>query len=606
MEFLNPTALLGLFALPLLLIPYLIRRRPRRLIFSSLLFFMSGSEQIRGRPWGRVHLPPIFFLQLLLLALLVLALSEPVFSVRPTNIAIVLDNSASMQTLTGGKTRFALAKERAGALIDELGAGGNADLYVTTPRLERLRATPLSATDATELLRTLDAYDLADPPADYNTALGQLARERKYERVYLITDHPTRGQGATIRGISVGTPEPNLAVTAFEVHRSSLANARLEASAEVANYSREDEKIRIAIRAGDKTLVERDLAIGAAKVATATFEGLPEYPYYAAEINGRDALPLDNRRYAVAPASRELKVLAVTPQPQAVASLKSIPGVSVDVIAPSDYEKLGRTGYGLEIFQFSTPNQLPRTPTLFILPPANSPLVQLGAPLANVNVTGWREPHGLTRYINFSLFQLPYARPLIPQVPGETVMETGRGALVFAHERQGVRYLALGFDPLPYLGRSNLPMSIFTLNVFDWFFDNSSAQSQTTGEPIPLGTARANDFLVTPKGHNIALPNTQHYFSSTFFQGIYQVSRGSDRQVFARNLQNSGESDLRSPAPIEIQGQAGGGGSASVLFSFWPYLMLASVVLLLFEWFVNPRMRIRAAARHPARMAGRA
>ena len=106
MEFLNPTALFGLLALPLLLIPYLIRRKPRRVVFSSLLLFMTGSEQMSGRPWGRVHLPPIFFLQLLLLALLILALSEPVFSVRPTSIAIVLDNSASMQSLENGKTQI--------------------------------------------------------------------------------------------------------------------------------------------------------------------------------------------------------------------------------------------------------------------------------------------------------------------------------------------------------------------------------------------------------------------------------------------------------------------------------------------------------------------
>jgi hypothetical protein len=85
MEFLNPTALLGFFGLPLLLIPYLIRRKPRRLIFSSLLLFMTGTEATSGRPWGRINLPPIFFLQLLLLALLVLSLSEPVFSVHPTN-----------------------------------------------------------------------------------------------------------------------------------------------------------------------------------------------------------------------------------------------------------------------------------------------------------------------------------------------------------------------------------------------------------------------------------------------------------------------------------------------------------------------------------------
>ena len=77
MEFLNPTALLGLLALPLLLIPYLIRRKPQRLAFSSLLLFIEAGESASAKPWGRIHLPPLFFLQLLLLALLVFALSEP-------------------------------------------------------------------------------------------------------------------------------------------------------------------------------------------------------------------------------------------------------------------------------------------------------------------------------------------------------------------------------------------------------------------------------------------------------------------------------------------------------------------------------------------------
>jgi len=127
MEFLHPAALFGLLALPLLLLPYLIRRKPRRLVFSSLLFFMDAGEQASRRPWGRIQVPWIFFLQLLLLTLLILALSEPVFSVRPTHIAIVLDNSASMQALEGGKTRFALAKEKANGLIGEVGVAGKVD-----------------------------------------------------------------------------------------------------------------------------------------------------------------------------------------------------------------------------------------------------------------------------------------------------------------------------------------------------------------------------------------------------------------------------------------------------------------------------------------------
>src|SRR6476661_5965600 len=204
MEFLNPTALLGFLALPLLLIPYLTKKRPRRLTFSSLILFtQSGTPTSRG-PWGRIHLPPVFFLQLLLLTLLILALSEPVFSVRPTRIAIVLDNSASMQALEEGKTRLTLAQQKAESLTQELGSPGRVDIYTTTPRLQRVIAG-------------IKAYDLADAPIDYDQSLGALAHEQNYQRIYLMTDHPAGSQGAITRVISVGKARPNLAITAFDV-----------------------------------------------------------------------------------------------------------------------------------------------------------------------------------------------------------------------------------------------------------------------------------------------------------------------------------------------------------------------------------------------------
>src|SRR3970040_1778433 len=110
-------------------------------MFSSLLLLTDYDPSARRRPWGRFRLPPSFFLQLLLLTLLVLALAEPVLSVRPTHIAILLDNSASMQTLEDGKTRFALAQESARSLVADLGVNGRGELSRTVPRLEKIRGT---------------------------------------------------------------------------------------------------------------------------------------------------------------------------------------------------------------------------------------------------------------------------------------------------------------------------------------------------------------------------------------------------------------------------------------------------------------------------------
>ncbi|MGZ8490242.1 MAG: hypothetical protein ACXWW4_17065, partial [Candidatus Binatia bacterium] len=95
------------------------------------------------------------------------------------------------------------------------------------------------------------------------------------------------------------------------------------------------------------------------------------------------------------------------------------------------------------------------------------------------------------------------------------------------------------------------------------------------------------------------------FFGGAFYQGIYQLNRGGERQLIARNLLDRGESDLRTPTPVAIGGGSPLGASASVLFSFWPYLLIVSLALLLLEWFISPRMAFAKPLRVPAQAAQR-
>jgi Ca-activated chloride channel family protein len=587
MEFLNPTALYGLLALPLLLIPYLIRRKPQRIVFSSLLLFAEPGMRAGGRPLGRLRIPLIFFLQLLLLTLLILALGEPVFSVRASNIAIVLDNSASMQTFEGQQTRIALAKEKARGLLAELGPGGKVDLYRTVPRFEKLRANPLGPAEAAGIIKAQEPYDLADTQTDSSSVLSQMAKEQKYDRVYFITDHPAAGQTDILRVITVGQPKGNFAINSFNVTRSSLVTSGLEATVDVANFSTKDERLKVVLRSGGTIISTRQLFVAAGSNASVTFEELPAHAYYEAEIDVRDALPLDNRRLGVPPPSQGLRILGISPRPQALTSLRSLAGVRLDLIAPAEYDKIDRSAYGLEIFHFSTPAVLPLNPALFVLPPENNLLADPEDPVSSTIVSSWREPHPLTRYVNFALFRPAYARPLRPRTSGEAVIESAAGILAFATESRGVRQLVLGFDVFPYLGRQNLPVSVFTLNVLDWFFHGSGGAGSATGEPLSFSAAQQGNVVITPRDEKIALNSGANRFSATHFQGIYQLNRGTHRELFAVNLGNRSESDLREPTPIDIRG-ANSSGSMSALFTLWPYLLLISLLLLFVEWFVSP------------------
>jgi Aerotolerance regulator N-terminal len=599
MEFLNPTALYGFLALPLLLVPYLIRRKPQRVVFSSLLLFVVPDKRAGGRPLGKLRLPPIFFLQLLLLILVITALAEPVFSVRTSKIAIVFDNSASMQTLFGQQTRFARAQDKARELLADLGPTATADLYLTVPRLEKVRATSLGPVEAAGIVGTLTPYDLPDAPIDYQAVLSQMAQEQKYDRVYLISDHPTMGQTDVLRVFTVGQPRDNFAVSSFNISHSSLVGSRMEAKADVANFSSKEERIRVVLRGGGGSAVlsSRDLVVEPGKTATASFGGFPNHPYYELEIDIRDGLALDNRRFAVPPATQNLRILGVSPRPQALHSLRSIPGVSLDLVAPQEYDKTDRIGYGLELFHYATPAQLPAHPALFVLPPDNNPLAELAKPVSRPVVSSWREPHPLTRYVNFALFRPAFSRPLKPRLSGEAIIESPGGPLALATERRGIRYLVLGFEIFPYLGRENLPVSVFTLNLLDWFFHGSGAKPRATGAPLTFSPAQQGGFLLTPRGDKIALNHGANSFPATHFQGLYQLQRGSQPELFAVNLDNKNESDLRQPTPIAIREASSAADNVSALFSIWPYLLLISLILLFVEWFVNPR-----PIRNPSRL----
>ena len=282
MEFLNPAALYAFALLPLLLLPYLIRRRPRRLFFSSLLLLREFAARASARPWGRLYLPPIFFLQLLLLSLLFLALGEPSLSFRPVNVALVLDNSASMQAIEGEKSRFQLAQDEAAKILNTLPAYAHADLYVIAPHLTRVTEESLTPGAALARLKSLRPLDLGEPAIDYGAEFERLVRERKYVRLHFLTDHPAEGQSNSVLLVTLGRPKANLAVTEFQVARRSLASPQLEARVTIRNFSATEQKSKLALKGNGKPLVSRSISVAPAQSVEATFENFPFHSYYEA------------------------------------------------------------------------------------------------------------------------------------------------------------------------------------------------------------------------------------------------------------------------------------------------------------------------------------
>src|SRR5688572_3441054 len=133
--FLNPwmAAAAAAVAIPSLLILYFLKLRRRELAVSSTLLWRKAIQDLQvNAPFQKLRRNLLLFLQLLLLALLCLALARPVANYQPgagKMTVILIDRSASMATTDpelNGKTRLDEAKRRAKDLVETIDRNASA------------------------------------------------------------------------------------------------------------------------------------------------------------------------------------------------------------------------------------------------------------------------------------------------------------------------------------------------------------------------------------------------------------------------------------------------------------------------------------------------
>jgi hypothetical protein len=127
MTFIAPIAL-GLAALTVpIVVMYMLRSRRSKTPVSSTLLWEMGQQNVSANaPWQPLRFSWLLLLQLLALILVVLAVARPA---RPTAVpladhtVLIIDTSASMQTVDHGKTRLEAAKRKALDAVSQLQTG---------------------------------------------------------------------------------------------------------------------------------------------------------------------------------------------------------------------------------------------------------------------------------------------------------------------------------------------------------------------------------------------------------------------------------------------------------------------------------------------------
>lgn len=575
------------------------------------------------------------FVQLALLLLLALALGDPrrgALSVRGRNLVVLLDTSASMQASDVGPSRLAEAKREVQKIIR--GLGGADRMLIARMDASVTSLGPMSG-DTSELERELEGAVATDTRVDFARALRfatDTLRGLENPEIVVVSDgrvgEAVDGSGKVRLGddvkltyLPVGASARNVGITQFSVRRYPLDKSRYEVMLEVTNTGPEEESIELSLF-GDGTIV--DLT----KLRLKAGERLPRfYPNLSgasrtleAKIRpldgSQDALATDDHAYALLPERRRAKVLVVTPgNTYLEAALLLDEYLDVSFETPEAYAARSSSAArpDVVVFDGATPAAPPKTHAIYIDPRGPGSPVKSDKVLDRPGFDRIDRKHPIVRWTALDDVNVARGHKLVPGPNDKVVGASVDGPILVAGQRDGFKFVALGFD----VRESDLPLRVawplFLMNCINDFTDEDARyiSSFRTGEvwrvPINEGDeGRDRAVLTTPGGGDVVVP--VHEGRAVYLgdrAGFYElrrasmtdgdaVSRGAapTKTAFAANLLDADESAIEPAKELVVDGKKAGaleGFQIGVRRELWIYLLLAAVALTAIEWFTFHR-----------------
>jgi hypothetical protein len=405
-----PPAIIALYFLKL-------RRQPLE-VPSTYLWKRSMEDLHVNSLWQRLRQNLLMFLQLLLVALAMLALLRPGWEgtkLEGDRFIFLVDNSVSMSAtdVPEAKNRLEEAKELVGGLIDQMDPGMTAMIisFADTPqvvqeftdnrRLLRERLATIEPTvRGTDLHGALDLADGLANPGRITTEEGGAeidVVEAQPATVYIFSD----GRFEDVKGFSLGNLKPlyvpigsfgaeNLAITAFTTRRSDARPEERQAFVQVSNFTESAQSPIVELQLDGNFLDAKQVEVPAGESAGVVFP-LADAP--AGKLTARlkyeldtptkgDVLDQDDTGFAALNDAKPGRVLVVTPgnevleialATQRAGRLANIQFKTPDVLATDEHRREAEGGtYDLVIYDQCAPTKMPRANTLFVgqLPPA--------------------------------------------------------------------------------------------------------------------------------------------------------------------------------------------------------------------------------------------
>ncbi len=597
----NPWGLLALGAIGVLVWLHRWARRRREVPAGTLFLW----RQVPPAPYEprRVRLDLSFLLQAAILIALVGAVVRPWIAgdrlaAPARRLCLVLDVSASMQTVEGDGSRFDRARARARALVDELGSTDEVMLIAAGRRAAVLvRWT----TDHVLVRQRLEALAARDTPGTLGPAVllaVGTARARPGTRVVVLTDLTPASSGvdaearAAVDWIAIGRADANRAVERIAVRRAPfqpLTQTRVGVT--VRNHGRTAQQAMLRASIDDKPWTTVPVAMPPRGAATVDLGAPPAAGVLVVALDGSDVLAVDDRAAAWIAPSPALDLLVVADDPAPVEALRAAVaplGGRVAEVSSRAYRPPMATGRVVVVSGALPAEPLPAS-VLYAMPEPGNVLCPVGRALEAAVVVDWESGHPtLAGLDELQSLEVVHARALeTPRWATPVVLVAAAHAVspvLVAGERDGRRVACLGLDlTAPGAASDHLPLTLLALGVLEWLAAPPDARADVvaTGEPVPLPRV---DPATAPEGL-VAVPDTDLVIAER--AGAMRLADG--RRLIA-NLADARESDVGRDGDHEwpatraaVEGARPAPGATRPLTRAFT---AAALALLVVEWLV--------------------
>lgn len=532
LSFANPTAFWALLlAIPIVAV-YLIRNRPSTRSVSTLLFWEQVIEEPGATSFFRsLRHPGSLLLQLALLLLLTLALSDPISSDSQTEASqqvLIIDNSASMKAIdSNGVSRFDLAISEAIAVIDESSPNGQVLILASCPSPFVICPSTRSRALAKSRLNAIRQTDCVGRIEEAIAFAGSIVISTSTSSLCVITDgnddaslsvevprvaaaDPSNEASgpAEVLTITVGQPVANVGLTLFQARRASTAPTLWHLLYEVCNFSNSSIEVNLEIRRNNSLIDVLPLNLKPLErrrdvlTKTSTEGGLIVGTLQPISENEpwTDGLSTDNQAISQLAERPMIDVTLVTSGNWFLQqALNANPLVRLSVAREDSLSRGTRNPDGIVIFDGVVPESWPPEQSespiraLVVAPAKSCRLWTVNGVIDTTFVGDYRQAHPLLEYVQLEDIAINSASDVTLAGGSEAVVDALEGQpLIATYENGNKRVLMLAVN----LGRSDLPLRtsfpIFLTNALDWLSGSRPEllPQANTQQPTTIATVR--------------------------------------------------------------------------------------------------------------------